>query len=65
MEKYKKLEKLAKTVQAIDGDFALFMRFIDNDSDLRFIGATEIVLAWSRARNELCGDGKEISIIYG
>lgn len=63
MNKYQKLYKLAKLVQEVDGDFAMFMRYVDNEKELTFVTATEIVQAWSSARNDLAG--KEISIIYG
>ena len=63
VERYEKLRHLAKLVQQVDGDFNMFLRYVDADESLTFVTATEMVHAWSTVRNEMAG--KEISIIYG
>lgn len=63
MVKQEKLDNLAKLILDLDGDFNMFLQYVNNDDELRFVGATQLTLTWCKWRDSLCR--KEIGVIYG
>lgn len=62
--KLSRLYNLAYTVHELDGDFALYMQFVETDETLSDVSAVDIVNMWGRARRSISVD-KEINLIYG
>lgn len=63
-DKLNRLYNFAYTVQELDGDFGLYMQFVDTDEALKDVPAIDVVTMWGKARRSLSVD-KEIHLIYG